>query len=79
LGSRRKIQWNRQDSGDENCIEIKKPYEVFNIGIIHTKPEHFATFANLPLIKTHNDPMDRIIHCASHYRTSNVDKFRYTI
>jgi len=33
----------------------------FNLKVIHTKKEHFETFAKLPMIKGHNDPIDRII------------------
>lgn len=29
--------------------------------ILHTKSEHFDTFANLPAVSGHNDPIDRII------------------
>lgn len=35
--------------------------EEFNLKVIHTKKEHFETFAKLPIIKGHNDPIDRII------------------
>lgn len=40
---------------------MKQIENVLNVSIIHTKPEHFVTFARLPLVKTHNDPVDRII------------------
>ncbi|MEI8086688.1 MAG: type II toxin-antitoxin system VapC family toxin [Paludibacter sp.] len=33
----------------------------FNLKVIHSKKEHFETFAKLPMIKGHNDPIDRII------------------
>jgi PIN domain nuclease of toxin-antitoxin system len=32
-----------------------------NIKILHSKNEHFETFAKLPDVKNHNDPIDRII------------------
>ncbi|MFZ4799431.1 MAG: type II toxin-antitoxin system VapC family toxin [Bacteroidia bacterium] len=33
----------------------------FNLKVLHSKKEHFDTFAKLPIIKGHNDPIDRII------------------
>lgn len=33
----------------------------FNPRILHTKAEHFSTYANLPVLQEHNDPIDRII------------------
>lgn len=33
----------------------------FNPRILHTKAEHFTTYANLPIVEGHNDPIDRII------------------
>lgn len=32
-----------------------------SLKIIHSKKEHFETFAKLPIIRNHNDPTDRII------------------
>ena len=33
----------------------------FSLKILHSKNEHFDTFAKLPEIKGHNDPIDRAI------------------
>jgi PIN domain nuclease of toxin-antitoxin system len=33
----------------------------FNIQLLHSKTEHFDTFAKLPAVPGHNDPIDRII------------------
>ena len=33
----------------------------FNPRILHTKTEHFNTYARLPVVEKHNDPNDRII------------------
>jgi PIN domain nuclease of toxin-antitoxin system len=33
----------------------------FNLKVLHSKKENLETFAKLPIIKGHNDPIDRII------------------
>ncbi|MDO5522926.1 MAG: type II toxin-antitoxin system VapC family toxin [Bacteroidia bacterium] len=33
----------------------------FNPRILHTKAEHFNTYARLPVVAKHNDPIDRVI------------------
>ena len=42
----------------ELLVTIEKDFEL---KIIHTKKEHFETFAKLPMFTDHNDPIDRII------------------
>ena len=42
--------------------EFLKAIEIdFNPRILHTKAEHFATYAELSVVEGHNDPIDRII------------------
>ena len=48
----------KQKTSDEFLKEIKT---VYNLQILHTKTEHFDTFAKLPAVHGHNDPIDRII------------------
>jgi len=48
----------KQKTSDEFLKEIKT---VYNLQILHTKTEHFDTFAKLPAVSGHNDPIDRII------------------
>ena len=47
----------KQKTGDEFLNVIKT---VYNLQILHTKTEHFDTFAKLPAVPGHNDPIDRI-------------------
>ena len=48
-------------------VNLKKPEDIFeyieNLGytIKYIKKEHLKTFANLPRVKNHNDPSDRLI------------------
>lgn len=48
----------KQKTSDEFLKEIKT---VYNLQILHTKTEHFDTFAKLAAVPGHNDPIDRII------------------
>lgn len=42
--------------------DLLKTIEVeYKIKVLHSKKEHFETFAKLPNVKNHNDPIDRII------------------
>ncbi|MDO5523615.1 MAG: type II toxin-antitoxin system VapC family toxin [Bacteroidia bacterium] len=33
----------------------------YYLQVLHTKSEHINTYAHLPLVKNHNDPVDKII------------------
>lgn len=33
----------------------------YKLQILHSKPEHFDTYAKLPTVRNHNDPVDKII------------------
>lgn len=45
----------------KSCKEFLNAIDEFNITILHTKNEHFDTYAKLEKVKNHNDPTDRII------------------
>jgi tRNA(fMet)-specific endonuclease VapC len=68
----------KQKTGDEFLNAIKT---VYNLQILHTKTEHFDTFAKLPAVPGHNDPIDRIIIAQSITEKipliSSDSKFKY--
>ncbi len=56
------FQNGRIASKRKTAIEFLKAIDTeLSLKIIHSKKEHFDTFAKLPVVRNHNDPTDRII------------------
>jgi len=55
-------QTGRIDSSFKTVFDFIEAINTgFSLKILHSKKEHFETFAKLPVIKGHNDPVDKTI------------------
>jgi len=55
------FQQNRIKVNLKKAEDIFEYIEIFGYTIKYIKKEHLKTFANLPVVKNHNDPYDRLI------------------
>jgi len=55
------FQQNRIKVNIKKAEDIFEYIENFGYTIKYIKKEHLKTFANLPIVKDHNDPNDRLI------------------